>query len=249
VKIASIMLFTAFAIACSRANGTTDPGAASGATKKPPPAATPARAAMEITYRDLPDDKWKHAAELVVAACRDVLAQAKAVRAAVGPFKSPDGAMLPYLLVIESTMADGSPAFRSTAVVLGDKLATGGGPAAVTGVLAAAGFPASHVTLGHMLELLYLTGAIDLTWFSPTSAIGWDGVGRPLIGSALARSLEYTRAGAVLHLYRGSASATASGGYTAPSYERLDVTFTDKATFTTAVLRQNAGKTAWEVVH
>jgi hypothetical protein len=245
VKLASAAL-AVIAIACSRANGTTDPGAAPGAAKRPP-AAAPTRAAMDITYRDLPDDKWKRAAELVVAACRDALAQAQATRAVVGPFKSPDGAALPYLVLVESTAADGAPAFRTTAVVLGDKLATGGGPAAVTGVLAAAGFPAAHVTLGHMLELLYLTGAIDLTWFSPTSASGWDGVARPLIGSSLARSLEYTGGGAVLHLYRGAA-AGASGGFTAPTYERLDVTFTDKATFTTAVLRQNAAKTAWEVV-
>lgn len=244
----SVALFTVIAIACSRTNGTADPGAAP-TTKKPPPAAAPARAAMEIIYRDVPDDKWKHAAELVVAACRDALTQAQATRAAVGPFKSPDGAILPYLLVVESTTSDGSPAFRTTAVVLGDKLATGGGPVAVTGTLAAAGFPARHVTLGHMLELLYLTGAIDLTWFSPTSAAGWDRVGRPLIGTDLARSLEYTKAGAVLHLYRGVSSGAASGGVTPPTHERLDVTFTDKATYTTAVLRQNAGKTAWEVVH
>ena len=203
---------------------------------------------MDITYHDLPDDKWRHAADIVVAACRDVLAQARAARAVVGPFKSPDGAVLPYLVLVESTMADGSPAFRSTAVVLGDKLATGGGPAAATAVLAAAGFPARRVTLGHMLELLYLTGAIDLAWFAPTSAIGWDGVARPLIGSDLARSLEYSNAGAVLHLYRGAAASSSGGAFTAPIYERLDVTFTDKATYTTAVLRQNASKTAWEAV-
>jgi hypothetical protein len=244
--VTRVALFTAIAIACGGANGSGDP--APNATRKAPPAATPARPAMEITYRDVPDDKWKRAAETVVAACRDVLAEAKATRAVVGPFKSPDGAMLPYLMLLESTTADGTAAFRSTAVVLGDKLATGGGPAAVTAVLAAAGFPAKHVTLGHMLELLYLTGAIDLVWFSPTSAIGWDGVGRPLLGSDLARSLEYTKAGAVLHLYRGVASSSSGGAFTPPTYERLDVTFTDKATFTTAVLRQNPTKTAWEVV-
>jgi hypothetical protein len=203
---------------------------------------------MEITYRDVPDDKWKRAAEVVAAACREVLAKANATRAVVGPFKSPDGAVLPYLMLLESTSADGEPAFRSTAVVLGDKLATGGGPAAVAAVLAAAGFPAKQVTLGHMLELLYLTGAIDLAWFSPTSAIGWDGVGRPLIGSDLARSLEYTKTGAVLHLYRAVASSASGGAFTPPTFERLDATFTDKATFTTAVLRQNATRTAWEAV-
>ena len=246
MTVVRVALFTAIAIACSGPNGSGDPGAP-GATRKTPPAATPARPAMEITYRDVPDDKWRRAAEIVIAACRDVLAQAKATRAVVGPFKSPDGQVLPYLMIVESTTADGAPAFRSTAVVLGDKLATGGGPAAVTAVLSAAGFPARHVTLGHMLELLYLTGAVDLVWFSPTSAIGWDGVGRPLIGSDLARSLEYTSAGAVLHLYRGLGRSS-GGGLTPPIYERLDVTFTDKATYTTAVLRQNASKTAWEVV-
>jgi len=242
VTLVRVALVTAIAIACSGTNGSGDPGA----TRKAPPAATPARPAMEITYRDVPDEKWRRAAEIVIAACRDVLAQAGATRAVVGAFKSPDGQVMPYLMLVESTTADGAPAFRSTAVVLGDKLATGGGPAAVTAVLSAAGFPAKHVTLGHLLELLYLTGAVDLVWFSPPSAIGWDGVGRPLIGSELGRSLEYTQAGAVLHLYRGAAAS--SGGFTPPTYERLDVTFTDKATYTTAVLRQNANRTAWEVV-
>jgi hypothetical protein len=250
------MLLALIAIACRSTNGHNEPKPASdsGATHKPPPAATPTKAAMEITYRDLPDDSWKRAAEVVVAAARELLAQTNSAHVVVRPYASPDGEIVPYLLFVETTSADGAPAFRGSAAVWNGKLVNGGGATATTGFLAAAGFPAKQVSLGHLLELLYITGAIDLSWFSPPSAIGWDGVTRPFYGTDLARALDYTKTGAVLHLYRGvgtgpaSTAPPAGRGVTMPELERLDVTFDAKARFTTAILRQNPTKTAWHVI-
>src|SRR5262249_52968426 len=159
------------------------------------------------------------------------------------------------LLFVEATAANGTPTFRGSAAVWGDKLANRGGAATLTAMLAAAGFPAKHVALGHLLELLYITGAVDLSWFSPPSAAGWDGAARPPVGSDLAPAVEYSKTGAVLHLYRGVGSGAGSGapppgpGYEAPPIERLAVTFDAKAAFTTATLRQNPAKTAWQVIH
>ena len=191
----------------------------------------------------------------MVTAWHGPLTEEMSAKVVVRPWKSPDGASVPYLLFVETFKADGSPGFRSTVAVWGEKLANGGGAAAATGFLAAAGFPAKHISLGHLLEVLYVTGAIDLSWFSPPSAVGWDGVTRPFIGTELVRAVDYTKTGAVLHLYRGVGSGPGNGaspsgpGYTMPEVERLDVTFNDKAAFTTAVLRQNAAKTAWTPVH
>jgi len=251
------MLLALIAIACRSTNGHSEPKPASdsGATHKPPPAAMPTKAAMEITYRDLPDDNWKRAAELVVTAWHGPLTEEMSAKVVLRPWKSPDGASVPYLLFVETFQADGSPGYRTAAAVWNGKLANGGGVAATTGFLAAAGFPAKHLSLGHLLELLYVTGAIDLSWFGPPSAVGWDGVTRPFIGTDLVRTLDYTKTGAVLHLYRGvgsgpgGAAPPAGAGFTPPELERLDVTFDAKASFTMAILRQNPTKTAWQVVH
>jgi hypothetical protein len=253
MRTSTTALLASLALACSSNNGHGEPkpAPAPDTTHKLPPT----KAAMEITYRDLPDDKWKHAAERVIAASRDLLAKTGSAHVVVRPYASPDGAILPYLLFVESTGADGAPVFRGSAAVWGDKLANGGGAATTTAVLAAAGFPAKQVSLGHLLELCYITGALDLSWFRPPSAAGWDGVARPLLGTDLTPAVEYTRTGAVLHLYRavgsgpGSPPPPGGGGVTLPEAERLDVTFDAKAGFTTAVLRQNPARTAWQVVH
>jgi hypothetical protein len=186
---------------------------------------------------------------VVVAPSRELLAKTTSAHVVVRPYASPDGAIVPYLLFVEATSTDGTPAFRGSAAVWNGKLVNGGGATATTGFLAAAGFPATQVSLGHLLELLYLTGAIDLSWFGPPSAVGWDGVTRPFIGTDLARSLDYSKTSAVLHLYRGVGAGSGGGGFTPPELERLDVTFDAKAGFTTAILRQNPARTAWQVVH
>lgn len=249
----------ALGLACSTTNGHSDskpvPGSGSGSTStSKPPAAASTKATMDIKYQNLVDDKWKQAAEVVVDASRDVLATTKSARVVVQPYASPDGAIVPYLLIIEATATDGTPTFRGTGAVLGGKLANRGGASAATGFLAAAGFPAKHISLGHLLEVLSLTGAVDASWFAPPSAVGWEGITRPLLMTELVRSLEYTGAGAVLHLYRGvrpgagTGAPASGGGFTPPEIERLDVTFDAKAAFTTTVLRQNAARTAWQPV-
>ena len=238
------------ALACCSANGHSDPKPVSDPDPhKSPPTATP-KAAMDISYRDLPDDKWKHAAEIAIAAVRDVLVETKSARVVVRPYASPDGAIVPYLLYVEAADAGGAPVYRSSAAVWQDKLVAGGGAAAATGMLAVAGFPAKHISLGHLLEVLFHTRAVDLGWFRPPIAAGWDGITQPMMGTDLVRSLEYTQGGAVLHLYRPQqgGSGPSAGGVTLPEFERLDVTFDAKAAFTQVVLRQNASKTAWQPV-
>lgn len=254
MRSAAPALLALLVLACGTTNGHSEPKPAprTGPTSRPP--AAPPKATMDIKYQSLPDDKWQQAAEVVVDASRDILAKSASARVVVSPYASPDGAIVPYLLLIEATTADGTPSFRGTGAVLDGKLANRGGAAAATKFLAAAGFPMRQISLGHLLEVLSVTGAVDATWFVPPSAVGWDVIGKPLPMTELVRSLEYTKTGAVLHLYRGVRPAPGSGapapggGFTPPEMERLDVTFDDKAVFTTTVLRQNAARTAWQPV-
>lgn len=251
-RVASSALLALIAGACS-ANGRSDPRPTSGSAATQQPSAAATRVTMDIKYQDLPDDRWRHAAEIVVAAWRESLAQDGVTQVVVRPWKSPAGELVPYLLLVEATQPDGSPGSRTAAAVWNDKLANGGGAAAATGFLAAAGFPATHVSLGHLLELFYLTGALDLSWFRPPSSVGWEGVARPFLGTDLTPALDYTKAGAVLHLYRGVGVGSGgghapSGGFTAPEAERLDVTFDAKAHFTTAVLRRDPATGTWHPV-
>jgi hypothetical protein len=256
VRLAALIALAAMACSTSTGHGDPNPKPADPPpTAAPPPAGKPT---MDVTYQDLPDDKWRHAAEIVAAASRDLLAQAGSARAVIHPYASPDGAIVPYLLFVEATAAAGAPTFRGSAAVWGDKLANRGGAAVLTGMLAAAGFPARHVALGHLLELFAITGAVDLSWFSPPSAAGWDGVARPFFGTDLVPAVEYGKAGAVVHLYRGVGSAPGSAappagpGFEAPAVERLDVAFDARAGLTTTTLRpshaKTAGATVWQVV-
>jgi len=241
---------TLLALACCSANGHGDPKPASGSDPHPPPPAAPPKAPMDITYRDMPDERWKHAGEIAIAAARDLLAQTGSAHVVVRPYASPDGAILPYLLLVETTGADGAPALRSTAAVWNDKLANGGGPATATAVLAAAGFPARHLALGHLLELFYITGAVDLSWYRPPSAAGWDAVTRPFLGTDLAPAIDYAAGGAVVHLYRGAGAGSGAPpppgpGFETPVVERLDLAFDARAHFARTILRQNPARTGW----
>jgi len=207
---------------------------------------------MDIAYQELPDDKWKQAAEVAVTAWREPLDKTMSARVVVRPWKSPDGAAVPYLLRLEATRSDGAPGFRATAAVVGGALANKAGAAGATRFLAAAGFPAHHISLGHLLDVLYVTGAVDVAWLAPPSVVGWDAVTRPDAATQRIPELAYSQDGAVLHLYRGAAAGgpgSAGGGFERPEVERLDVVFDRTAKFTTAVLRQDAARTGWTPVH
>lgn len=120
MRLPTATLFVLLAIACSSSNGHSAPNPApdSRATTKAPPRA-PTRATMEIKYQDLPDDNWKHAAELVVTTWHGPLTEEMSAKVVVRPWKSPDGASVPYLLFVETFTADGSPGFRTAAAVSG----------------------------------------------------------------------------------------------------------------------------------
>jgi hypothetical protein len=194
------------AIGCSASTGNHDPASApvAGAATKPPVAAQTG-VAMEAIYQDLPDDRWRHAAEVAFAHLQRTLTETGSVRIVVRPWTSPEGATLPYLLRVEATKADGSLSFHAVPVVLDDKVVNGGGATAATGVLAAAGFPGTHVSLGHLLDVLFLTRAVDAGWLQPPSAMGWNFLSLPGAGVP---ELDYADGGAVLHLHRAATGPT-----------------------------------------
>lgn len=165
---------------------------------------------MDVTYQDLADPRWRHAADVALAAWNESLTRAMAARVVLRPWRSPDGASVPYLIRCEATQADGSPAFRLTAAVLGDQLVNARGAAVATAFLAAAGFPAQRISLGHLLDILYLTSAVAAGWFQPPSVAGWDRAIEPDRMIQMGPSLDYTATGAVLHLYRGVAHEIAA---------------------------------------
>jgi hypothetical protein len=68
-------------------------------------------------------------------------------------------------------------------------------------VLAAAGFPGTHVSLGHLLDVLFLTRSVDAGWLQPPSVSGWSSLSLPGAGVPV---LDYIAGGAVLHLYRAA---------------------------------------------
>src|SRR5262249_17980292 len=111
----------------------------------------PAGAAMEVTYQDLPDDRWRHAAEVAFASWNAFLTRRAPARVVVRAWRDPDGGLVPYLVRGELLKADGSPDYALIAAVLGDRLFTSRGPAAATEFLAAIGFPAHRISLGHLL--------------------------------------------------------------------------------------------------
>lgn len=248
--------------ACSGASATIDDNAA-----QPTATIQATRGAnMDIVYRDLADPGWRHAAQTAIADLNSRMAQWGVARVVIFPWRSEDGAVVPYMFRLEPYRADGSPAFFTTVLLVGDKVVNGGGAPAASGFLASAGFPVKRISLGHVLDALYLANAIDPSWIeAPSMGLdGWGKVGRPSPTTGLAPALEYTADGAVLHLFRVQVAQSApspgpsipgmppigggGGGYTAPVPERLDVTFDRHARFTSTVLHRDPGTGAWHPV-
>lgn len=209
-------------------------------------------ATMKIDAQDLPDAQWKQAADVALATWKQQLVDTDAATVVVRPWKSPAGDLLPYLIEVAATASDGSPGFRAIAAVTGGAMVNRTGAGGATKLLAGAGFPRTHVALGHLLDALFLTAAVEPSWLSAPSVVGWDRAVAPGAATQLAPAVEYGKDGAVLHLYRAvGAGGGARGGPGAEEQpvERLDVAFDAKAGFTTTVLRQAPGHGAWAPVH
>jgi len=198
---------------------------------------------MQITY-DVPDDAWRKAGETVMAKWRDVLA-ARSAAATVQPLRSPDGATVPFLLVVTTTKADGAADFTGAALVWDGALQNKRGKDAAVAFLASSGFPKTQMPLGHLVQALFVTDAIPQGWVRPPVPAGWQVLTEKLaLIDELPARLEYAKGGATLSLYRSGASV--GGGHTPPPTERLQVHFGKDASMTFDAARRVSGTKTWQ---
>jgi hypothetical protein len=206
-------------------------------------AASPTGAQMQITY-DVPDEAWRKAGETVMATWRDALA-ARAAAATVRPLRSPDGATVPFLLVVTTAKADGAADFTGAALVWDGALQNKRGKDAAVAFLAGSGFPKAPMPLGHLVQALFVTDAIPQGWVRPPVPAGWQVLTEKLaLIDELPARLEYAKGGATLSLYRSGAST--GGGHTPPPTERLQIHFAKDASMTFDAARRVSGTKAWQ---
>lgn len=203
---------------------------------------------MEITNADMPDDAWTRAAGVAVDTWREALTKLAAAKVTVSPLRTPEGGTLPYLFRIEATKAGGEPAFRGVALISDGALINNKGAAAATTYLASLGFPKKQLELGLLVEVVYITKALDISWLRPGSIHGFEQLTQKQgLTQQVPATVEYDAKGALLTLYRdGASTGGGGGGYTPPPVERLEVRFAADATFTTKAARQASGMTKWE---
>jgi len=245
------MPLTIAALACSSGRAS-PPGHDDAKPTRPAPsvttggaAASPTGAQMQITY-DVPDEAWRKAGETVMAAWREALAaRAAAAAATVRPLRSPDGATVPFLLVVTTNKADGGADFTGAALVWDGALQNKRGKAAAVAFLTGSGFPKTPMPLGHLVQALFVTDAIPQGWVRPPVPAGWQALTEKvaLIDELPAR-LEYAKGGATLSLYRSGASV--GGGHTPPPTERLQVHFAKDASMTFDAARRVSGTKTWQ---
>jgi hypothetical protein len=162
-------------------------------------AASPTGAQMQITY-DVPDEAWRKAGETVMAAWREALA-ARSAAATVRPLRSPDGATVPFLLVVTTTKADGAADFTGAALVWDGALQNKRGKGAAVAFLAGSGFPKTPMPLGHLVQALFVTDAIPQGWVRPPVPAGWQVLTEKLaLIDELPARLEYAKGGATRSL-------------------------------------------------
>jgi hypothetical protein len=169
---------------------------------------------MKPTYAiekvGIPDEPgWNRAVDSATRAWAESLNKI-ATSARVRPVRSPDGAIAPYLLEVEA-WKDGEQVFRLTALISRGLMINGGGKARLEAHLGLIGFPKTRLSAGHLIEMLYLTAALDRSWLPAPGAV-WD-------PPAPQPSLVYNDDGAVLTLYRET--------------ERMELRFDASGRFTT----------------
>lgn len=203
---------------------------------------------MEITNADMPDDGWTRAAGVAAETWREPLTKLSAAKVTVSPLRTPDGNATPYLFRIEATKAGGEPAFRGVALISDGALINNQGAAAATTYLASIGFPKKELELGLLVEVVYITKAVDISWLRPGSIHGFEQLTQKQgLTQQVPATVEYDGKGALLTLYRdGASTGGGGGGFTPPPVERLEVRFAADATFTTKAARQESGVKKWE---
>lgn len=201
---------------------------------------------MQIEYVDMRDDGWRKAAEVAGEKWKTSLAPRHAARAVVKPLTSPDGAIVPYQLQVQTFKADGSLDWTGATIVWNGEIVSGKGRDAAVKYLHGAGFPGTHMPLGHLIEALFLTGAIAPDWLRPPVPAGWNAlIEKVALIDELPAVLEYGKGTATLILNRIGATG-AGGGQTPPPTERLTVRFKSDASMTIDASRRMSGSKAWE---
>jgi hypothetical protein len=197
--------------------------------KKPP---------IPLVTDDLPDDSWRKAAQVAAGNWFESFAKIGVKSAKVTPVRSPGGAAVPYLLQAEATGPDGKQVFHGIALVHGNLMINGGGKPRVTAYFKELGFPKTRIHVGHLVEILYISGGINASWLKPPSAAGWEQFDKPQPPmNHVTATLEYGTDIAVLVLYRLAAKGS--------GLERLEVTFAADGSYTQQAARQTT-ETAWE---
>ncbi|MEO8704286.1 MAG: hypothetical protein ABI867_29805 [Kofleriaceae bacterium] len=192
------------------------------------------RQSFTISDDGVPDDpKWKQAAKAVGNSFTPSLNELEVTKVRVFPLKSPAGEVAPYLLGIEASKGD-TPQFKGNALVGGGLVINGGGMKRLEAHLASIGFPKAKVPMGHLIEMLYLTGVVK-AWVKSPALLGWEYFEKPQ-GPAqhIPAELAYDAKGALLTLYR-------DGG---DHLDRIEIRFDDNALITTTTKRLNGS--AWD---
>ena len=184
------------------------------------------------------DDGWVRAVTIATNSWTESFNRIGVTSAKVSPVTSPDGAMTSYLLRVEASK-DGKIVFSGIGLVSKGSMINGGGKPRLQTHLAALKFPkTTKLSVGHLVELVSVTAAIDRAWLWPPSVHGWDFEQRQGVTKHVPATLVYDDKGALLTLYRD--------GKAAETLERLEVRFDDHALITTTAGRQVSGSMTWE---
>jgi hypothetical protein len=224
-----------------------DPGPASGADGVPMDAA---KQAFMIDKGEVPDEPgWNSALTVVTNGWTDSFNKLGVTTAKVSPLKSKDGTIAKYLLQVEATKGT-EVVFRGVGLVSKGTMINGSGLPRLEAHFAALKFPKeTKLTVGHLLEMFQITGALGADWVTP-GAIDWD-FDKPRGQTRhVPATLTYDDKGALLTVYRDGKAGTppppkGSAGPD-PGIERLEVRIDPNGLVTKTAARKASGSATWE---
>jgi hypothetical protein len=189
-----------------------------GAPGSAAPVATRAQP-IELFPEDMPDASWNDAAKAAGQAWQESFAKINITKVTMTPVRSPDGFTVKYLMRARAYDARGVTAFDGVAVIHDGKLVNGGGAGAASRFFASIKYPTIQIPLGHLLEILDATRAVEPGWIRSPTKFGWDFT--TLRGSSkhVPASVIYDADGALVTLFR---DGKRQPGKPAP-LEKLDV--------------------------